>query len=102
MKPGLLPKPVEFDGIKIRVVELFPDTKEFNGIPVPEPVLDQIIGPFRILVPGDIRDTDPPPVAPREVIEHLVAQALPAPVLRPIPEECLEACRPVLFDGGKE
>jgi len=37
VEPGLFSKPVELDGIKIRVVELFPDTEKFDGVAVPDP-----------------------------------------------------------------
>ena len=45
-KAGLLSHPIEFDGIKIRVIELLPDAREFDGVPVAQPVLDQVIDPF--------------------------------------------------------
>ena len=48
--------PIEFDGIKIRVVELLPDAHEFDGVPVPEPVLDDVVGAFTVLVAGDVRE----------------------------------------------
>ena len=38
-------KPVEFDGFKILIVQIFPDTEKFDGIPIPESVSDQIIRP---------------------------------------------------------
>lgn len=47
--------PVEFDGIKIRVVEPFPDAEEFNCVPVPKPVPDHIISVVRIFIFGDVR-----------------------------------------------
>ena len=50
--------PVEFDGIKIRVVEPFPDAEEFYGVPVPKPVPDHIISVVRILIFGDVRKAD--------------------------------------------
>jgi hypothetical protein len=45
----------DFHGIKIRIVEMLPYAKELDGVPVPKPVLDQVIGPVRILVTGYIR-----------------------------------------------
>ncbi|MDD3248018.1 MAG: hypothetical protein PHF18_14395 [Methanosarcina sp.] len=46
--------PVEFDGIKIRFIELFPHTQEFHSISVSDPVADEVISMIRVLVPGDI------------------------------------------------
>jgi hypothetical protein len=43
LKSGLLPKPVELDGIKIRVVELLPYAEEFDSVPVPETVSRKIM-----------------------------------------------------------
>lgn len=58
--------PVEFDGIKIRVVEPFPDAEEFNGVPVPKPVPDHIISVVRILIFGDVRKADKVLVSPAD------------------------------------
>ena len=38
VEPGLLSNPVEFDGIKIRVVDLLPDSEKLNGVAVAKPV----------------------------------------------------------------
>lgn len=35
VEPGLFSKPIEFDGIKIWVVDLLPDAEEFEGVAVP-------------------------------------------------------------------
>lgn len=58
VETGQLFKPVEFDGFKIRIVQLLPDPEIFDGVPVPEPIPDQIVGPVRILEPGNVRYTD--------------------------------------------
>jgi hypothetical protein len=58
VKPGLFSNPIEFDGIKIGVVELLPDAKELDGVPVPEPVGDKVVCSLRILVAGDVGETD--------------------------------------------
>jgi hypothetical protein len=44
VEAGLHFNPVEFHGIKTRIVELFPNTEEFDGIAILYPVPDQIIG----------------------------------------------------------
>jgi len=51
----LVSNSIEFDGIKIRIIELLLYTKKFNGIPVTHPVLDDIFASLRIAVPGNIR-----------------------------------------------
>ena len=58
MRPGLLSKSIEFDGIKILIVETLPYPQEFYGIPVPQPVLNNIISPVRIFVPCNIGIAD--------------------------------------------
>ena len=45
---------VEFDGIKIRIVEPFPNTEEFYGVTAPEPVAHEIVGTVGILGARDI------------------------------------------------
>ena len=50
--------PVEFDGIKTGVVDLLPDTEEFDGVAVAQPVANQIVAGFRIAVSGDIGEAD--------------------------------------------
>jgi hypothetical protein len=40
-EPGLVFNSLEFGGIKIRIVELFPDAEEKDGILVLEPLLDE-------------------------------------------------------------
>ncbi len=42
VQPGLLSNPVEFDGIKIGVVEPLPDAEELNGVAVSQPVPNQV------------------------------------------------------------
>ena len=43
IQSGLLFNPVEFDGIKVGVVELFPDAEKFQGIAITQPVSDEIV-----------------------------------------------------------
>lgn len=57
-KPCLFSKPVEFDGIKIGVVDVLPDAEEFNGVAVAQPAADQIVAGVRIPVTGDVRQAD--------------------------------------------
>jgi len=51
-------KPVEFDGIKIRVVELFSDPQKFDCVTVTDPAADKIVSMVWILIPCNIGDTD--------------------------------------------
>ena len=53
---SLHPNPVEFDGIETRVVELLPDTEEFQRVPVAQPVSDEVVGVVAILVAGNVRE----------------------------------------------
>lgn len=57
VQTGLDSNPVEFDGIKSRVVEPLPDAEEFHSVPVPKPVPDHIVGVVWILVFRDVRKT---------------------------------------------
>ena len=50
--------PVEFDGIKIGVVELLPDSKEFDRIAVSEPVPNEVVCSFWVSVTGDVGQAD--------------------------------------------
>lgn len=58
VQPGLHFKPVEFDGIKTRVVELLPDAEKFHGVSVSDPVAHKIVGTVGVLDPGDVRKAD--------------------------------------------
>jgi len=58
VEPGLFSKPVELDGIKIRVVDLLPDAEEFDGVAVPEPAPDKIIRIVGTLVTGNAGNAD--------------------------------------------
>ena len=42
VQAGLHSNPVEFDGIKIRIVELFPDAEKLDGIAIAQPIADHI------------------------------------------------------------
>ena len=50
--------PIEFDGIKIRVIELLPDAQKLDRVPIPHPVLNDVVSPFAVLVSGNIGQTD--------------------------------------------
>ena len=54
----LHPNPVEFDGIKIRVVEPFPDAQELHGVAIAEPIADHIIGMVGVLKFGNVSQAD--------------------------------------------
>lgn len=58
VQPRLFSNPIEFDGIKIRVVQPLPHTEEFNRVPISQPVLDEVIRSLTVLVTGDVRETD--------------------------------------------
>ena len=51
-------KGVEFDPFKIRVIQLFPETKELDGTSAAHPILYNILGLIRILVAGNIGQGD--------------------------------------------
>ena len=38
--------PLEFEGIKIGVVELLPNTEKLNGVAITEPVLNEVVSAF--------------------------------------------------------
>jgi len=40
IQPSFFFNPVEFDGIKTRIIELLPNPQEFNGVTVTQPVSD--------------------------------------------------------------
>ena len=46
--------PIEFDGIKTGVVNLFPDAEELHGVAVAHPVGNQVIRPGGIFGAGDV------------------------------------------------
>ena len=48
VQTGLAFNPVEFDGIKTRVVEAFPDAEEFHRVAVSQPVTDKVIRAVRV------------------------------------------------------
>ena len=50
----LLFNPIEFDGIKTGVVELLPDAEELDGVTIPQPIGDEVVGSFSIFVTGDV------------------------------------------------
>lgn len=54
VQPGLLSKPVEFDGFKIRVVQLLPDADKLDRVAVAQPTSDQIIGCASVFVPRNV------------------------------------------------
>lgn len=56
MQAGLFSNHIEFDGIKTLVVQTLPNAQEFDSIPIPQPVLDDVIRPLAVLVAGDMRE----------------------------------------------
>ena len=66
VQPCLFSNPIEFDGIKTRVVQPLPKTQELNRVPIPHPVLDEVIRPLTVFVTGDVRETDVVLLLPRQ------------------------------------
>jgi hypothetical protein len=54
----LVHKAVEFDRFKNGIVQLFPKTNEFDGAPVPQPILNDVYRFIRIFVPGNVGKGD--------------------------------------------
>ena len=54
----LLFNPIEFDGIKNGIVDLFPETEEFDGVAVAQPIEDQVVRALRVFVAGDVGQAD--------------------------------------------
>jgi hypothetical protein len=53
-KPGLFSNPIEFDGVKPQVVQALPYSQKLNGIAITQPVLNNVIGSFRVPVTSNI------------------------------------------------
>jgi hypothetical protein len=66
VQPRLHPNPVEFDGIKTRVVEPLPDSEELHGIAIAQPVADHVVRVIWVLEPGDVGQADRVLPAPRK------------------------------------
>ena len=58
VEAGQFFNPVEFDGIKTRVVDLLPDAEELDGVAVAEPVADEVVTGVRVFVAGDVGQAD--------------------------------------------
>jgi len=58
VQPGQHSNPVEFDGMKIRVAELLPNTENFYCITVSEPVAHKIVRAVGVLDTCDVRKAD--------------------------------------------
>lgn len=58
IKPRFLSKPLEFDGVKIRIVQFFPYTEKLNGVAVSHPVSYNAIRVFAIFLLGNIGYAD--------------------------------------------
>jgi len=58
VQPRLLFNPIEFDGIKGGVVQLFPDAEELDGVAIAHPVRDEVVGAFGVPVAGDVGEAD--------------------------------------------
>jgi hypothetical protein len=46
VQPRLFSNPIEFDGIKTWVVQPLPKAQELNRVPIPHPILDEVIRPL--------------------------------------------------------
>jgi hypothetical protein len=51
-------KPLEFEGFEIRVIQALPHAKEFHGVAVPHPILDDVIRACGFFVLRNIRKRD--------------------------------------------
>ena len=52
VEPGLLFNPLEFEWVKMGVVQGFPYSKEFDGVPIPQPIRDEgIDAPIDVFMP---------------------------------------------------
>ena len=58
VETGPVSKPLEFEGVKIGVVQPLPNTQKLNGIAVAHPVLNDMIRAIRFLVFGNVRQAD--------------------------------------------
>ncbi len=58
VKTGLIFNPIEFDGIKTGVVEVFPDAEKFDCVAIAQPIEVEIISAVRIFVTCDVGKTD--------------------------------------------
>lgn len=54
VQAGLDSNPVEFDGIKLRVVQPLPNPEEFDGVAVAQPVADDVVRVVGVLEFGDV------------------------------------------------
>jgi hypothetical protein len=58
VQPGLNSNPIEFDGVKSRVVEPLPDAQELDGVPISEPVRDEVVGSLCVFETGDVGEAN--------------------------------------------
>lgn len=58
VQSGLNSNSVEFDGIKIWVVEFFPDAEELDSVAIAQPVANEIVTALRVLEPSDVGEAD--------------------------------------------
>ena len=58
VQAGLTSKPLEFEGFEFGIVDVFPDTQKLDRIPVPQPILQNVVGPARIFKPCDVGNAD--------------------------------------------
>ena len=69
VQPRLTSKRIEFDTVKIRVVECFPHTEELDGVSVAKPVLNDVP---RIVIVLDFRNVcQAEKVIPLEIPLHI-------------------------------
>ena len=54
VEAGLFSNPIEFDGIEIRIIQLFPNAEKFDRIAVAQPVLDDVVRSRAVLVARNI------------------------------------------------
>jgi hypothetical protein len=56
--PLISSNPIEFDGIEIGIIQLFPNAEKLDGIAVAQPVLNDVVRSLAVLVPRNIGYAD--------------------------------------------
>ena len=54
----LLSNPIEFDGIKTGIVDLFPEAEKLESVTIAQPIGDQVVRAFYVFVAGNVGQAD--------------------------------------------
>ncbi len=54
----LLSNSIEFDGIKTGIVNLFPEAEKLEGVAVAQPIANEVVTGFLILIAGNVGQAD--------------------------------------------